>query len=746
MMMIHSRCSIFALLAFAMVNSTLAAGTCTGDSFPNTVNIYYRSDSPQKDHGIELLKKIITVTRVNTIADADLVLIDTKELAVQCSLGSEYAAVTSEGFSIKTLSTRTTAIIATDQTGAMYGIMDAAEQLQMSASTAPLREKTINPKLAIRGIKFNLPWNSYRKDESLQLHESTIRDLNYWKSFLDMMADNHFNALTLWNLHPFTYMIRAKNFPEACPYSDDELKEWQQFWHGLLKLASERGIKTYVFNWNIMVSNSFAKKYGVADYCLEEYQGKDFIGKGDYSPIIQQYTRESVTQLLSEYPELTGLGISQNERMEGVDEQVWQDWIVDTYFDSIHNAGRPVELIIRAHTHPAPEMTRKAVEENENRLGTVYMDVKFNWSHAHATPDLMYIHGGSTSTALWEPAPKNYKMLYTMRNEDFFVLRWGETDFIREVLKRNDQDYIGGFLIGSETYIPGKEYITKPGKHLTWKYAFEKQWLFYQVWGRLLYDPRTRNDVFANTFNQKYGITCGSTLVEAHTLADKMPLTLASFYSASWDFTLYSEGFLANAPSRIKCLYDSLSPFISVNEIIETIPLDTNLVSIKAYVDGKYHGSHKITPVQLADELEKNGNGALQLLRSIDTKKPTLIHEIDDIRTWAYLSLYFSEKLRGGTALQKFRRFGNAEEQKESVRHLTAALAHWNDVVAITSRYIDEIPLMHLNEKYVTSGNKRPLKKFSWANLAGEVEYDIRIAEVSLPDAAKKNTTSPGVK
>ena len=96
-----------------------------------------------------------------------------------------------------------------------------------------------------------------------------------------------------------------------------------------------------------------------------------------------------------------------------------------------------------------------------------------------------------SSDEWWNPAPKNYKVVFTIRNEDFFVLRWGQPDFIRELLARNDQDHVGGFIIGSETYIPAREFITRPGPHLTWDYAFEKQWLFYEMWGRLLYDPRT---------------------------------------------------------------------------------------------------------------------------------------------------------------------------------------------------------------------------------------------------------------
>jgi len=50
---------------------------------------------------------------------------------------------------------------------------------------------------------------SYRENESLQANDELSMDLNMWASFLDMMAANRFNALTLWSLHPFPYLIRA---------------------------------------------------------------------------------------------------------------------------------------------------------------------------------------------------------------------------------------------------------------------------------------------------------------------------------------------------------------------------------------------------------------------------------------------------------------------------------------------------------------------------------------------------------
>jgi hypothetical protein len=707
--------------------------TCSKNNNRELLKIFCPADNPQLTFAMKKLSEAVTIEKVTASDDANILIITSEMLSKEQQLFKEYKIITEEGFTIKKLSRKKAAIIATDNTGAMYGIMEVAEQLQMGKTLKNIEEKTVNPRLLFRAIKFNLPWNSYRVHESLQLHTETVRDLEFWRNFLDMMAENRFNVLTLWNLHPFPYMIRPKNYPEACPFSDEELKSWQDFWHGLLGMARERGIKTFIIDWNIFVSPAFAGKHHVADYCLPEMAGKEYFGKGDYSPLVQKYNRECVTQLIDEYPELTGFGVSQNERMEGVDEQVWQNWIVDTYFNAMDSADHKIAFIMRAHTHPAPQLTRKAVEDNASRLGKVWMEVKFNWSHAHSTPKLMYIHGGSTSTSLWDPMPKNYKMVYTMRNEDFFVLRWGQSDFVRDVLKINNQDYLGGFQIGSETYIPAKEYITKPGPYLTWKYAFEKQWLFYKIWGRLLYDPNTKDDVFANAFNQKYKIDFGNKLMEAHNLADKMPLKLASFYAATWDFTLYSEGFLAGFKSNMPCYYDSISPFISVNEIIRTVTLDTSLVSIQNYVAGNYKGKDKITPLQLADELEKDGNKALAILKKLKTGNPTLIYEMDDIKTWSYLSLYFSEKLRGGTALQFYRMTGDTAKKYESIRHLELALDYWKKVVGITSKTINEIPLLHLGDLYNNGGNLRPGSKFSWRNFTDEVVYDIEIAKNSVP-------------
>jgi hypothetical protein len=49
------------------------------------------------------------------------------------------------------------------------------------------------------------------------LQDQTCRGAAYWSAFLDMMVENPFDALTIWNLHPYPFLIKPKSFPEASP-------------------------------------------------------------------------------------------------------------------------------------------------------------------------------------------------------------------------------------------------------------------------------------------------------------------------------------------------------------------------------------------------------------------------------------------------------------------------------------------------------------------------------------------------
>ena len=201
-----------------------------------------------------------------------------------------------------------------DERGAMYGVLDGAEQVRMGTPWNKIGDRTVKAQFPFRAIKFNLPWAAYRTSPVIEQHDATCRDPKFWEAFLDMMAENRFNVLTLWSLHPFHYMVRLKSFPEASSFTDAELAQWQTLWRGIFAMAKERGIETYLVNWNIFVSPEFARAHNVARWSENwRHIGPD----AENSEIVVRYTREVVAQVLREYPDLTGLGITLGEQMGG---------------------------------------------------------------------------------------------------------------------------------------------------------------------------------------------------------------------------------------------------------------------------------------------------------------------------------------------------------------------------------------------------------------------------------------------
>jgi hypothetical protein len=704
------------LIPLLLVISSLLSET----TFAKNVFVQYKKGVPQIEYAAGKLSEALVERHysiTNTQTNYDFLI----SLSLNPDqLGAEAFSIIPEGKIIT--------IYGGDKRGLIYGTLALVEHLKNGFSLKDIKRESDKPRLAFRAIKFNLPWDTYRPSSALSQHYETVRNLKFWKAFLDMMVENRFNVITLWNLDPYTFMIRLKDFPQASPWTDKQMAEWKHLYHEIFRMAKERGLDTYIIHWNIFVSRQFAEAHNVAK---QNFYPHYFV-KGDTSEIVRRYMRECVKQVLQEYPNLDGIGISQGEGMAGMTPQQRQKWVDDVLIKGMLDAGRPVKLINRVPfssgtssdpgvSNNVEKITRTAMEKLGNRFeGPIWVPIKFNWSHGHSTVKLVKVHGGKLGDTYFKPEPKNYKIVWTIRNEDFFALRWGVPDFIRKHIAGNAKpDYVGGYMIGSETYIPALDYFTAVKEPVYWKWAFQRQWLFYKLWGRLLYDPKTPDKVFQAEFNRRYGAK-GDNLLKAYVLASNTQLRLASLYDSSWDFTLYCEGFLA--------LQGDTTKYISVNQLIDQPTMDPDYVPVKDYVEktlkGETFSKDKVTPDTLTDMLEKDNRKALQLVDNIDVSgNASLMYEVADVKVWAYLGLHLAEKLRGAIALETYRLQGRLH--KEAIEHLKKALGYWDEVIKITRPIYKDMPLTHYNNNFFTA-NKNNF--FHWALIRDEVARDVDIA------------------
>jgi hypothetical protein len=678
-----------------------------------TIHLDLNSSAPQIDYAAEKLKEL---EQTNAVVFSD----SSAGLSIHAALDA--ANLKPEAYNIVSQN-NLVEVTGGDAVGLMYGLLEVKNQLKSGARSIKSIEES--PTLMFRAIKFNLPWDSYRRSPALDLHYETCRDTIFWENFLDMMVENRFNKLTLWNLHPFSYMVKTAKYPEGCSVSDEDLPEWQKFWHTLFRMAKNRGIETYLVNWNIFVSPEFARAHNVCSYCLE---GKHFVTQGDTSAITKDFYRESIKAVLDTYPDLTGLGITLGEGMGSMTAEARQQWILDNFIGGMRMASRKAKFIYRVPLSAGTssggttsveteKLTRSALDTLTCFDGPINIELKFNWSHAYSTPTLVKVHGGKLNDVYWNPMPTNYSLSWMMRNEDFFMLRWGQPDFFRKHIATNVKPYVSGYYVGSETYIPAKDYITSlPGS--SYHYAFERQWMYYKVLGRLLYNPNTPDAFFAGEFEQRFPKK-GTKLFKAQLKASIVPLVIGSWQNATWDFSLYSEGFMYSTKVNDK----KVQKLIPLTDMAGKTPMEPAYLSIADFLANENSvPAGKISPYHLADSLEVICN---QTLREVKSIKPgnnvDLLYEVTDIKAWANLGLYFSNKLRAAVEYKRFKTSNEEKDLEKSIEWLTKATENWHALVEATTPVYKPVPLTHYCEN---EGEPKDLQ-FHWSIVEREVNEEL---------------------
>ena len=637
-------------------------------------------------------------------------------------------ALGNEGYSIY-VNNEKVSVKGGDETGLMYAILDVARHLRLGKSLMELKPTIQKPNLEFRAIKYNLPYMAYRSDKSTGQHFATCRDIEYWEGFLDMMAENRFNVLSLWSLHLYHYMVKLEKYPEATSLSEFELLDWQNFWKELFRMARVRGIETYIINWNTFVSPSFSAAHGIATYS----QRPSHYGSVDNNELVEDYTYEMIKAVINEYQDLDGLGITLGERMGGMHVKDRRDWLNRTIFKAMNDADRKIKFVYRAPLSANSSSSGSTSEENDlatrhqieslDTEGPVWVEFKYNWSHGHSSPNLFIVHGGKLTDKYRNPIPDKYKYIWTVRNEDFHVNRWGQSDFIRSFLENNTQEYVGGCFIGSEGYIPAKDVYSKKGDFNNWAYAYQRQWLFYTMWGNLLYNENTSDELFANLLEEKYGIGSGEISLDAWKTASKVPLHFASFYEGRNDLTLYTEGFTSWTEFKEM-------RFIDIEKMMYRRVLDTiRYISVIDYVKaGQKAKKGQYTPYDLADELDKihaHGIEKLNELRALNLPE-TAINELADVESWCWFAKYFADKIRAGVALAEFRVHGN-DLRNEAVSYLEKCVSHWEKYVESITKYNHDNFLFHTHDD------------FSWIGQLEFVKDDIRRAKMDIKEVKERD-------
>ena len=311
---------------------------------------------------------------------------------------------------------------------------------------------------------------------------------------------------------------------------------------------------------------------------------------------------------------------------------------------------------------------------------------------------------------LLDEMPEGTRSWWNLRNDDMFYLRWGDPDYVRDFIRGFDKHKTAGYLMGSDGYVWSRVYNNTDPK-FNGILENDKHWYNFMLWGRLGYNPELPESRIKKQLKHRFPEVDSDDLFDAWQAASKIVPHTTQFFWRNWDYQWYVEG------SKGK-------PFANVKEFMYGKTLEgSDILSISEYTNKLLANelNDQTTPIDVANKLAQFSSRTLGLTKDMTGyENAELTQSINDIRAFAHLGNYYSEKILGATELSKYRLSTDTNYQYVSVKHLENALEHWKEYTLILTR-------QYLPRDLDRTG------KFDWNELTKEVAQDIEIAKTFEP-------------
>ncbi len=714
----------FSIVVFILLSS------CQHSSLPETLEIRYDYDRPQLEFALEQIRQACEVKGVSCVINATAPDADPnaareeapdKDGAVRLYFSVD-GTLDAESFSIKQEEGR---ILVTggDANGMMYAGIDLAEAILLEKDLNNM-DASKQPYLKHRGLRFNIPLDARTPSyddtgDAAQENIATVWDFSFWQEYLDQMAQNRYNLLTLWNLHPYPSWVKVPEYPEValenvCRYNKpvywDTDMRWREedvqdpanlevilemtidekiaFWKKVFAHAEDRGIDIYLFHWNVFVNGA---------------QGKHGIEWSQQSDVTIDYIRKSVKAMLLTYPNIKGIGVTAGEHINRDLEGKYktENWMWHTYGRGImdaraENPGLDVRFIFRKHWSQLDEIA-KAFEAYPSEIETSFKYSRARMYSSTKPPWFDKIYRADVEkygTLCW----------LNVRNDDILVFRWGDPEYASEYIRHIPYDLTPGFYMGPDGYVWGRDFTSRDPDHLG-RLAVDKHWYRFRIWGRTAYDPGLKPEYWQDQLRLRFPEADAGSLYHSWRATSDIISLVDKIHYRQNDYQFLPEG----------CL-DRPGGFHSVDFFIKVaaMPLQ-GVVSIADFARAK-GAVNGITPFQVADSLEMAADRLMEGAAAIDPAGNSELEEtLGDFRSLAWLGRYYARKVRGATFLAMYRLEGNKEHQQRAIEQLEQAVSMWE-------KYAHAASSLYSPQLFART------RTLDWDALLEEVKGDVEIA------------------
>ena len=639
---------------------------------------------------------------------------------ISLDLANNTDGLAAEGYRITRNADNHFTIEGYDPSGVIYGAVELAERLL--ANRLITEQIAESPQMVMRGTCIGLQKTTYLPGHSVYEYPYTpenfpwFYDKEEWVKYLNMMVENKFNSLYLWNGHPFASLVKLKEYPFALEVDDETFHKNEEIFLFLTQEADRRGIWVIQMFYNIILSKPFADHYGLKTQDRHR----------PITPLIADYTRKSIAAFIEKYPNV-GLLVCLGEAMATIDDDVkWmKETIIPGIKDGLSASGRKdiPPVVLRAHDTDGPLVLKESLPLYPN----IYTMSKYTGESLTT-----YEPGGpwgETHRQLAAAAPVHIDNVHILANLEPW--RWSSPAFIGKTVQAMHRVHHSKGL-----------HLYPQSSYWDWPYTADKlpngerlkqldrDWMWYRAWGRYAWNCKRGKDktFWKQQLAEYYGIdtiASGQLLTAYDEAGEIAPKLLRRFGITEGNRqTLLLGMTMAQLVNPYKFniypgFYESCSP--QGEKLIE-------------YVEKEYKGEKHIgeLPLDIVDQCVQHGIEAEEAVRFITaTRHADEFERVrQDMKYYRMFAAAFRWKVKAAQQVLKYKWTKDLKYLDAAVPCLEQSQNWWNTLSFAThNTYLYANSMQTAQRRIPVGGDDGKMK--TWGELAKVYQAEL--------DAFKEN-------
>jgi hypothetical protein len=620
-----------------------------------------------------------------------------------------------------------------DEVGLMYGLSDLADRVSWSTdSKSPLaefREITEQPAVSERGISMYTMNRNY--------WESRFYDETFWTRYLDMLAKDRYNSLVIifgyengGFLAPcYPYFFDVEGFPDIrmTGLTREQQSRNLTSFNRLIKMAHDRGIrvtagiKDHIYRGGVQ-AGGIAGKGNIPD------QPVPGLVWGVTNDNLFSYTKAALAKFVKMLPGLDGILFFINDET-GLKKEELLGFATD-FFKMIKETTPDLNLYLHSKGLTDP-MIRNAVDIGVNfKISPKYwmeqLGMPFHPTHINRPDQMNRRHTYSDMLSY----PQKYKLYWRLWNGGTTrILLWGDPEYARRFAESTHLYDGTGFDVNEPlaTKMEAQPHDAKPfdllkPQYRYYDYEFERYWHYFQVYGRMGYNPQTSPDVWQKEFELRFGKKAGPVVEKAiHQASWILPRIVASSYPyGSFPTTRgwAEKQCLGDLPEYALAEGSDIQQFASFDEEARIL-IDHNMTSrVLPSMTSKWFQQTSSDINKLIADAEKTiGNNRNKEFNST----------ITDLKILSGLALYHSRRIPAAVSYRLFERTKDVSALDNAITYERKAIEAWRQIVtAAGDVYADDLMMGVREAKF---GGLTHHQSGHWKDELGYLEKGLTVLE-----------------